>query len=1070
MDVATAAPDGQPGPLTLQTRWASGRVVGRSSELAAIRQELAAARKGLLTAVTFEGEPGIGKSRLLVAAADMAAEAGFVVIAVTADEDLRGPFLVARSLLSDHRATRAADGAAAAALRRALDAVSGQDDPSVGSLGPDERLLRAFDLAAVALRTLAGHAPVALLVDDLQWADDDSVRLVRYVVRASADVPLFLALAVRPEEMADTEVVPLLADMERLGLVRRLRLERVTQADSAELLRASLGGAVDPASAATVHAQAEGVPFILLEVARTYRDNGLIQQIDGVWTLGRNAGRLVPSAVRTLIQRRAARLPEATRIVLAEAAVLGRSFRLRDLLTVKQRLDDDEVEDTVALATLLVPAVTAGLLVELPPGSSADYRFHHEQVQAFAAGALSPPRRRAVHRAVVDIMTEGTEPAVETLPVLARHALEAGDTERAARLSIQAAQVALQANAPEEVLRTVELALPVAAAPQDRVALLLAQDDALEMLRRPGDRVEGLVELTALAEALGDQHLELDAMLRRGAALRLSGEQERAVQLADEVRTRATDRGDERAELAACLELGQAHVGRPLGESYSPSPLEVDLDRAEEAYTCACTLARQLDDRAALAAATRELGVIATGRVRAWFVELVRAGQVAPILARLAAGEELDEIVAELPVAPLAQLAVDQLERAITLFDELGDRRGLMSSIIAMAYVRFGADIHLNASAKRIEEIRHLSTQLLSLSRESERDRAEAQMLYGVHVFARAKVVPDLALSRGGEAHDRARLLGDRSLEFAAAGGVAMVHLDLDDRSEAQRWVDRAAEAATAAPTPFKATQLALWRGACVAAAGDADGTRHHLERAIALASDQGRPGVRCQALAALARHAAVLGAAAGDEELLAVAERSAEDALLIAPSLPGHPLWGAQAEAARATVALARGGAEAAADAARRAATTLVAADVEDLNLDIRLPVARALVAGGDDAERELVHRELQLALSLVAQRIVDEDVRVRWFLGPVGRELTSLAGPPDATAWSDGSAGDDLPERDVRLLRLLVEGRTNRQIAEVLGIDERGVSRELAELYARIGTGSRAEATTYAFRERVV
>ena len=97
-------------------------------------------------------------------------------------------------------------------------------------------------------------------------------------------------------------------------------------------------------------------------------------------------------------------------------------------------------------------------------------------------------------------------------------------------------------------------------------------------------------------------------------------------------------------------------------------------------------------------------------------------------------------------------------------------------------------------AAKRIEEIRRLAAQMTSLTRESERATVEAQMLYGVQVFARAKVVPDLALSRGEDAHRHARLLGDRSLEFATATGLALTHLELGEVEQAEQWLDRAAE------------------------------------------------------------------------------------------------------------------------------------------------------------------------------------------------------------------------------------------------------------------------------------
>src|SRR5690606_25210781 len=156
-------------------------------------------------------------------------------------------------------------------------------------------------LAAMALHALAAKRPLALLVDDLQWADEDSLRLLRYLVRTGAASPILLVLATRPDETASVhEAVTLLADLDRLGILERLRLSRFSQLESTELLQQVLGGQVNLQTAAVMHAQSEGVPFILAEQANAYREAGLVQQIDGVWTLARNAQRLLPSAVRTL--------------------------------------------------------------------------------------------------------------------------------------------------------------------------------------------------------------------------------------------------------------------------------------------------------------------------------------------------------------------------------------------------------------------------------------------------------------------------------------------------------------------------------------------------------------------------------------------------------------------------------------------------------------------------------------------------------------------------------------------------------------------------------------------------
>ena len=96
--------------------------------------------------------------------------------------------------------------------------MSGQDDPGLATLSPDSRLLRTFDLGAVAFRALAAERPLAILIDDLQWSDEDSLRLLRYVVRTDGASPIFLMFAIRPEEFAVvTEAVNLVADMGRDG-------------------------------------------------------------------------------------------------------------------------------------------------------------------------------------------------------------------------------------------------------------------------------------------------------------------------------------------------------------------------------------------------------------------------------------------------------------------------------------------------------------------------------------------------------------------------------------------------------------------------------------------------------------------------------------------------------------------------------------------------------------------------------------------------------------------------------------------------------------------------------------
>jgi DNA-binding CsgD family transcriptional regulator len=130
-------------------------------------------------------------------------------------------------------------------------------------------------------------------------------------------------------------------------------------------------------------------------------------------------------------------------------------------------------------------------------------------------------------------------------------------------------------------------------------------------------------------------------------------------------------------------------------------------------------------------------------------------------------------------------------------------------------------------------------------------------------------------------------------------------------------------------------------------------------------------------------------------------------------------------------------------------------------------------VLAAGSEEEQQMVRMFLQLLLALTAQRTVDEDVRVRWFRGPVGSEWSRLAGPVSMgngdSAKADGALAT-LNDDERRLLGLMTEGLTTAQIAERLGEDEEPVRLQLQNMFAKIGASSQGEATAFALREGVL
>ena len=238
--------------------------------------------------------------------------------------------------------------------------------------------------------------------------------------------------------------------------------------------------------------------------------------------------------------------------------------------------------------------------------------------------------------------------------------------------------------------------------------------------------------------------------------------------------------------------------------------------------------------------------------------------------------------------------------------------------------------------------------------------------------------------------------------------------------------------------------------------AGDPEGAIRHLERAVAIAKESGGASARCEALARLAQVAAGLitdrgsaseageGSHDGESDLADLVERSAAQVKELLAVLPGHAPWGAQADAALATVALRRGdlgAAVASADAALQALQDRDPRGHQPRDRPSRCagPTGRRLAgcpgvrpwlpADDPDADRP---------------GHLDESIRVQWLRGPVGRELVESAGPLDTPApMAPGNeavqdATPHVDDTDRQLLRLLTEGRTNAEIADELRLDE--------------------------------
>jgi DNA-binding CsgD family transcriptional regulator len=216
-----------------------------------------------------------------------------------------------------------------------------------------------------------------------------------------------------------------------------------------------------------------------------------------------------------------------------------------------------------------------------------------------------------------------------------------------------------------------------------------------------------------------------------------------------------------------------------------------------------------------------------------------------------------------------------------------------------------------------------------------------------------------------------------------------------------------------------------------------------------------------------LAIESAYHGSAAGNTDLLAKAEGCARESLRLAATLPGDLPWEARAHGALGEIALARGDAQAAAQAANAAIDVLKRTGnfFPFVLPDVFLAVARCH-AGVDDQKAQSFRTETRVILERVAEATRDDDVRARWFRAPIQAELTTLVGAAPMVALDQPRK--DLPrgltERQAEILRYVTSGQTNREIAGKLEMTEHSIAEELERIFATLGVSTKGQATAVA------
>jgi DNA-binding CsgD family transcriptional regulator len=345
-----------------------------------------------------------------------------------------------------------------------------------------EEQFRVADAITRCLQEITSRIPLVVVLDDLQWADGESLRVLRHVVAKLDSMRVVFVATIRSDELERSEqLAEVVSWLRREPAWEEVRLAGLGQ-DQVGLMMAEIGDASYPRELVhLIHETTQGNPFFVQEMTRHFIDEAHQSSFDDVLAATRKGDLTVPDGLRQVVELRVGRLPARTQRMLKLAAVCTGGFDF-SMLTALTSLEEDD------LLSAIDEALAARLIVPVD-GAFERYDFMHDLVRLSLYNSWSPSRRVRLHRALALALIEvHGDAALLHAAQIALHfhiSAQVGGAEAGVPYALAAAEQAERRRSVEETATWFERALDLAAArpPAERAdiacAMVLAQANAL---------------------------------------------------------------------------------------------------------------------------------------------------------------------------------------------------------------------------------------------------------------------------------------------------------------------------------------------------------------------------------------------------------------------------------------------------------------------------------------------------------------------------------------------------------------------------------------------------------------
>lgn len=506
---------GSHGLLIRQQHGADAPLVGRDDELSELHLRLDASLAGVCQLAVLGGESGMGKTRLLMEVEKLALENSEpfqvwwgrfpehegampyqafseLVTGYFQHRKEKDPLPDLKDLASDLVRLMPAL-AEIVPLREAAGKVAKK-----GRKGQDQRFV--YDLMARTIRRLSGDRPTVLLMENLNAAGG-SLDALQYLVHRLAATPTFIVGTYRVGLPGNHPLHKFLRTFHGDRRFLSLELKPLDETRHRRLVTSLLNGdAVGDDLLDKLFETSEGNPYFTQELVRSLRESGGLVLRDGdTWTLSDEAALhedALPRNIQEAVEERIKHLPDVVRDTLATASVLGRTFSFCDLEAMETRPQ--------TLDSSLEMLIFDGILEEDPSSRGNAFSFQSKVVREVLYQRFSRRKRRGLHqRYALHLERKFAGKLDRIYPELVYHFAEGDEPEKTVNYAIKQAQRSLDAFAPEDAVRSVEMALG------------FVRDEGYE----GGDLVEGSLCLLLAQAQLGLGNLEL-GLSESGEAVR----------------------------------------------------------------------------------------------------------------------------------------------------------------------------------------------------------------------------------------------------------------------------------------------------------------------------------------------------------------------------------------------------------------------------------------------------------------------------------------------------------------------------------------------------------------------